>query len=65
MDAFEYIIVENLLLTVEDEQKFCESIRNYLNEGWEFAGSLHITRTNLSRTYTQPLVRRTHVKNEN
>ena len=64
MDTFEYTIIEKMALCKEDKQEFIKIVQQHLNDGWEpIPGSgLIVHSDELVRTYTQALIRITHVK---
>ena len=62
MDTFEYTIIEKLALCKEDKQEFIRIVQEHLNDGWEPSSGLIVHNGDLARTYTQALIRITHVK---
>ena len=62
MDTFEYTIVEKMVLCKEDKQEFIRIVQEHLNDNWKPSSDLIIHCDDIVRTYTQALIRTTHVK---
>ena len=64
MDTFEYTIVEKMVLCKEDKQEFIKIVQEHLNDNWKPSSDLiiHHDASGILKTYSQALIRITHVK---